>query len=611
MFLVMTILAGLLCPAVPARASAAGEVTINKRSDTLYVGETCQLEAYVDGTRADAVWGSSDPDVAEVDSATGLVKGLARGSSVITGMVNGRTVECLISVSDNSSTTTVRYNVLILDQSTSMSGTPMNRAKEAAKKFSSKVLAAGGKNYLAVVGLSDGANLLSTFSNDVSTVNSAINSAKVTGGTNMNEALKMAGELLDGVPGGSGIMKNIILCSDGLPQAGDQLASGRYTSRDYSSYKYANATYRTATALKNKKYFMYALGFFHNSKGKKLEFGKRFMRDIASKDKYYIITNPKDIDDVFNDIANKITSVSVSPKSVTIKVGEKYSLKAYKNGVSQKASWKSSKPSVAKVSSSGQVTGKKAGTAKITATIGSKKATCTVTVKKKAKDKTTIKLNKSSASVYVKKSIKLKATVKGTGKKVTWKSSDSKIATVKNGKVTGVKAGKATITATVNGKSATCKVTVKIKHPDYSQYFMVPKTRSSYGSHKVNEYGVRLEFNPGAKIKKCAVYLEKSGSTYKRTLACTGKNISYAYYVPYLAYNGKVRYDGRHTYRIKYYSLSKDSKGVWSCDGRYSLITANLEDSHGRNLSIQSTGVAGKNMKVFYNLEKMKNWLNK
>ena len=47
------------------------------------------------------------------------------------------------------------------------------------------------------------------------------------------------------------------------------------------------------------------------------------------------------------------------------------------------------------------------------------------------------------------------------GKKVTWKSSNKKIASVKSGKVTGVKAGKATIYAKTAGKTLTCKVTVK------------------------------------------------------------------------------------------------------------------------------------------------------
>lgn len=54
-------------------------------------------------------------------------------------------------------------------------------------------------------------------------------------------------------------------------------------------------------------------------------------------------------------------------------------------------------------------------------------------------------------------------TVKGLseGTKVTWKSSNKKIATVKNGVVTPKKPGKVTITAQVQGKKLSCKVTVK------------------------------------------------------------------------------------------------------------------------------------------------------
>jgi len=52
-----------------------------------------------------------------------------------------------------------------------------------------------------------------------------------------------------------------------------------------------------------------------------------------------------------------------------------------------------------------------------------------------------------------------------TNKAVTWKSSNTKIATVdKNGKVKAVKKGTVTITATAkdgSGKKVTCKVTVK------------------------------------------------------------------------------------------------------------------------------------------------------
>ncbi len=74
----------------------------------------------------------------------------------------------------------------------------------------------------------------------------------------------------------------------------------------------------------------------------------------------------------------------------------------------------------------------------------------------------------SSMSIDVGEKEKLEATVRpsnATNKNVTWSSSDEAIATVDaSGEVTGVKAGKATITVTTDdgGKTDTCEVTVKM-----------------------------------------------------------------------------------------------------------------------------------------------------
>ena len=76
--------------------------------------------------------------------------------------------------------------------------------------------------------------------------------------------------------------------------------------------------------------------------------------------------------------------------------------------------------------------------------------------------KPTIKLDKKSESMYVKESFVLKATITGKEDKASFKSSNSSVASVdKNGKVTAKKKGTATITATANGVSTECKVTVK------------------------------------------------------------------------------------------------------------------------------------------------------
>jgi len=76
---------------------------------------------------------------------------------------------------------------------------------------------------------------------------------------------------------------------------------------------------------------------------------------------------------------------------------------------------------------------------------------------------TKITLNKKSTSINVGSSETLTPTT-ATNQNVTWKSSNTKIATVdSSGLITGIKAGKANITVTtIDGKKkATCKVTIK------------------------------------------------------------------------------------------------------------------------------------------------------
>ena len=70
----------------------------------------------------------------------------------------------------------------------------------------------------------------------------------------------------------------------------------------------------------------------------------------------------------------------------------------------------------------------------------------------------TVKLNKTKATVTVGKKVQLE--LKGA-KKVSWASSNKKVATVKNGRVTAKKAGAAKISATYKKKTYTCKITVK------------------------------------------------------------------------------------------------------------------------------------------------------
>lgn len=587
-------------------AFAEGTVQISKDSITIKSGESYQLSVTVNGTTQSAAWGSSDSSVASVNN-TGLVTGKAAGSAVITAMVNGSTVECLVTVLKKTVSTTSRYNVLILDASGSMKGTPDSGQKKAAKRFCQKVLSTEGNNYVAVVALNSSPVLVQNFTDNYSVLENRISSITVSGHTNINSALSIADNLLNNVKKSGTVLKNIVLCSDGLPSVGKLTASGRYSSSDHKWYGYANAAYNTAKVSKDKGYFVYALGFFHNSKGNDLKFGKRLMKDLASKDKYFVIQDPADLDHVFDDIADNITKTTINKSSLTLTAGNTYQLNAMVNGVTKSAAWSSSASSVASVSSNGKVTAKMAGTTTITAKLNGKTVTCKVTVKPK------ITLNKSKSTIYTGEKLQLKATVKGSKSSVIWKSSNSSVASVSStGVVKAKRAGKVTVTASVGGVSAKCVITVKkATHPVYSTYFTFNPTsyRKGYSTVMIDEQGIRIVVNDEAIIEKCAVYMYKSGSYYYRTIAFKGKNVTSAKISAYVAYKGKILDDGISSANLNSFTMRQDSNGIWSSGGTFNTSKANVKNSSGQLLANVRTGIQSSNTKVFSDLNKMKKWL--
>ncbi|MEY8515807.1 Ig-like domain-containing protein [Lachnospiraceae bacterium 29-84] len=162
-----------------------------------------------------------------------------------------------------------------------------------------------------------------------------------------------------------------------------------------------------------------------------------------------------------------VTGITLNKSALTLETGKSATLTATvapSNATNKTVTWKSSNPSIATVVNGKVTAGKKTGTATITATAGAKSASCKVTVKAARVAVKSVKLNKTRLTLGKGEKFTLKATVSpknATNKKVTWKVSKSKAISLKNGKITAKAKGSATITATVDGKKATCKVTVK------------------------------------------------------------------------------------------------------------------------------------------------------
>ena len=154
-----------------------------------------------------------------------------------------------------------------------------------------------------------------------------------------------------------------------------------------------------------------------------------------------------------------ITDFTLSKTETTLNIGGKETLTitafvpAY---ASESATWASNNTTVATVNKSGVITAKALGDAEITATIGEVEKTCTVHVV--AVDVNSITLP-AEANVTLGSSLQLNPTVDpaqaASEYTITYESSAPEIATVDaNGKVVGVAAGDAIITATIADKSA-------------------------------------------------------------------------------------------------------------------------------------------------------------
>lgn len=170
----------------------------------------------------------------------------------------------------------------------------------------------------------------------------------------------------------------------------------------------------------------------------------------------------------------KVVSVTITKPDTSVlvlKKKKKYKLttKVKTTGkISKKVTYKSSNKKVVKVSSKGQLTAVKNGTAKITVKSKADKKKKDVLTVKVGTPVTKVSLNQKSIVGKEGTTQNLTAVVspkKATVKKVSFKSSNKEVATVDaKGNVSLLKKGTAVITATAmdgNGKTAVCNVVVE------------------------------------------------------------------------------------------------------------------------------------------------------
>ena len=271
-----------------------------------------------------------------------------------------------------------------------------------------------------------------------------------------------------------------------------------------------------AKALKESDYTPESWAANYESIQNELKECEEMLENIAEQTQYGVNEQIGHLREAIDSLV-KIT-LSVNPTSGTLYVDGTVKI-TVKTNASGKVTWKSSNTGVATVAN-GVVTGKKAGTATITASISGKTATYKVTVKNRG-------ISARVDQVYVGKKATVKVTAYGVSGTAKFKSSNTKVATVNSkGVITGKKAGTTKITVTV-GKYKK-DLTVKVKKPSFSL------VKSSANLKKGKKVTIKVKAAPASKVtykssntkvatvnSKGVVTAKKKG-TAKITVKCNG-----------------------------------------------------------------------------------------
>ena len=230
------------------------------------------------------------------------------------------------------------------------------------------------------------------------------------------------------------------------------------------------------------------------------------------------------------------TTIELDKTTLALCVGDVERLKATVSDEEAEVVWTSSDEEVVTVRN-GTVTARSVGSATITAAVGEASATCEVTVTTR-----TVTLSEEAITLdcHTSETKTLTATV-SDGRKVSWSSSNSSVATVSGGTVTGVKPGTAVITATAGTASAECTVTVIDSSRDPSYYILT----SSQNAGCIADPGTWYMFMDGGLGASSFVeepYYEKNsvGVTFTSSASSSAIGNLYFRYQPDATSDGKA-----------------------------------------------------------------------
>lgn len=206
-----------------------------------------------------------------------------QGAGAYASCVQSKLDELTIGMGEQAvQTSDERDIVLVLDNSGSMSGTPIAETQKASMQFIDTVLTQDAS--IGVVGFSDDARMLSNFSMDSTQLKSATNGLYASGGTNILAGLQMANNMLTQ----SNAKKQIvILMSDGEPSN---------THEELIAY---------AKQMRERGIIVYTLGFFTDLSDKSRP--QKLMEAMATEGCHFEVSDTSSLIFFFGDVADQIS----------------------------------------------------------------------------------------------------------------------------------------------------------------------------------------------------------------------------------------------------------------------------------------------------------------
>ena len=410
-------------------SETAREVTLNRSSVSLYVGDTTTLSANGGGSYAGS---SSDTGVATVNNGT--VTAVGRGSATITVRSGDSVATCSVTVQD--------YTLSLSESHIS--------------------LFEGDSRTISAYGVPAGSSVSWSSSNSqIATVRGGRITAVASGSATITAQFTTAGRAYSDTCQVTVSSSGITLSQYSITSlyVGESETISATTSPSGQSVSWSSSNTRVVTVSNGR---ITAVGAGSATITASFSYGGTTYSESCS-------------------VAVREVSVSISSSSETLIAGEETTLRATTSPSGHSVSWSSSNTRVATVNSSGRVTAVGSGSATITAEISvngqSYTDTCRVTV-----EEPSIRLSSSSLSMSVGDTEALSAIVTPSGSRVNWSSDDDDVVTVDSrGRVTAVSAGSATISAeiTSDGRSysSSCYITVEDLNYGYSisvEYSSVP-----------------------------------------------------------------------------------------------------------------------------------------